>query len=438
MMDVTKNLILIKGQSRTSSIDSCRYLGDGYRVAVVFKGSPKTYTYRRSDVTWMVEPIVLNPAHFRIRRNGVRCDNIVSLLLFTTSYHKYYHIEYASGTKIDCSGEELEILASCLSDEKAMDVFQYLKDVADINNLQTDDGQNLLATQYEGIDFIPEHLALAPYINPEKYGVRKSTCGQLIFPFGCNNSQFLAVQRAFESQISVIQGPPGTGKTQTILNIIANILMRGCTVLVVSNNNSAIENVQEKLAKYDLDFVVATLGKAENKQKFIEQQQEGHKFPQTLCTWKKEYVQTPKFNKDIDDAIASVKEIFKKQERLAVCRQMLADLEIEWTHYKKHFGDDGYNMNLSASSAAQLKFLNAFMEHVGIDNSPSWWKQLKWWFKKCVFRYKYKVDKNLFEEEPSLVVKRLQNSYYAKKQEELNQEIEAMKSFLENLNSAAL
>jgi KaiC/GvpD/RAD55 family RecA-like ATPase len=32
---------------------------------------------------------------------------------------------------------------------------------------------------------------------------------------------------SFENQISVVQGPPGTGKTQTILNIIANILVRG-------------------------------------------------------------------------------------------------------------------------------------------------------------------------------------------------------------------
>lgn len=60
-----------------------------------------------------------------------------------------------------------------------------------------------------------------------------------------------------ENQISVIQGPPGTGKTQTILNIIANILMQGKTVQIVSNNNSATENVYEKLSssKYNLGFV---------------------------------------------------------------------------------------------------------------------------------------------------------------------------------------
>ena len=60
-----------------------------------------------------------------------------------------------------------------------------------------------------------------------------------------------------ENQLSIIEGPPGTGKTQTILNIIANILMNGKTVQVVSNNNSAIQNVYEKLSssKYNLEFI---------------------------------------------------------------------------------------------------------------------------------------------------------------------------------------
>ena len=65
-----------------------------------------------------------------------------------------------------------------------------------------------------------------------------------------------------ENQISVIQGPPGTGKTQTILNIIANILISGKNVVIVSNNNSATLNVLEKLEKdkYGMDFLVAALG----------------------------------------------------------------------------------------------------------------------------------------------------------------------------------
>ena len=69
---------------------------------------------------------------------------------------------------------------------------------------------------------------------------------ELIYPFGINQTQMEAVKAAFASQVSIIEGPPGTGKTQTILNIISNIIVSGQTCAVVSNNNSAVENVYEK------------------------------------------------------------------------------------------------------------------------------------------------------------------------------------------------
>lgn len=97
----------------------------------------------------------------------------------------------------------------------------------------------------------------------------QAQAGDFIFPFGINESQLQAVEQAFMSQISLIEGPPGTGKTQTILNIIANILLRGKTVAVVSNNNSAVANVCEKLGKSGLDYLVAELGSTENRKKFF-------------------------------------------------------------------------------------------------------------------------------------------------------------------------
>lgn len=91
----------------------------------------------------------------------------------------------------------------------------------------------------------------------------------LIYPFGVNESQLAAVERAFSAQISVIEGPPGTGKTQTILNILANVLLRGQTVAVLSNNNAAVENVYEKLEKCGLGHLVAKLGNQDNRKDFF-------------------------------------------------------------------------------------------------------------------------------------------------------------------------
>ena len=111
----------------------------------------------------------------------------------------------------------------------------------------------------------------------------------------------------------MIQGPPGTGKTQTILNILANLLIQGKTALVVSNNNSAIKNVQEKLAQYKLDFLSAMLGKDENKTAFIESQKPRKlELPieqnrQSLSSWRT----------DISKKVAAAKKLFFEQNELA-------------------------------------------------------------------------------------------------------------------------
>lgn len=62
-----------------------------------------------------------------------------------------------------------------------------------------------------------------------------------------NISQKRAIRVALDNRISTIEGPPGTGKTTTILSIIANQVNKNKKVVVVSKNNSAIDNVVEEL-----------------------------------------------------------------------------------------------------------------------------------------------------------------------------------------------
>lgn len=91
----------------------------------------------------------------------------------------------------------------------------------------------------------------------------------VILPFSSNQSQKLAVKNAIENELSVIEGPPGTGKTQTILNIVANCILRGQTVAVVSGNNSATQNVYDKFVKEGYGFQNAFLGNDENVNDFF-------------------------------------------------------------------------------------------------------------------------------------------------------------------------
>lgn len=67
-----------------------------------------------------------------------------------------------------------------------------------------------------------------------------------------NLSQKRALKNALNERISIIEGPPGTGKTTTILNILANLIYRNKKVLVVSKNNSAIENVADELSQMNI------------------------------------------------------------------------------------------------------------------------------------------------------------------------------------------
>jgi hypothetical protein len=109
--------------------------------------------------------------------------------------------------------KELSVTTSCLAEPDANNVLAYLKQIAFLSELKSDQGIRLLANQYKKIDFIGENTALSKYLNPKRAKLKKCKESTPIFPFGCNASQYKAVKAAMENSISVIQGPPGTGKT---------------------------------------------------------------------------------------------------------------------------------------------------------------------------------------------------------------------------------
>ena len=75
-----------------------------------------------------------------------------------------------------------------------------------------------------------------------------------------NASQKNAIEKSLSEKVSFIEGPPGTGKTTTVLSIVANLLYRNKKAVVVSKNNSAIDNIAEELDKLDLPKIYVRLG----------------------------------------------------------------------------------------------------------------------------------------------------------------------------------
>lgn len=63
-----------------------------------------------------------------------------------------------------------------------------------------------------------------------------------------NRQQSDAVDRALSAPLTVITGPPGTGKSQVVVNILANCIAAGESVLLASNNNKPLDEVRRRVA----------------------------------------------------------------------------------------------------------------------------------------------------------------------------------------------
>lgn len=76
-----------------------------------------------------------------------------------------------------------------------------------------------------------------------------------------DSSQLEVIERVMQGSNLNIQGPPGTGKSQTIVNIIANLIARNKTVLLVCEKQVALEVVLNRLKEVGLDKLCLPLFK---------------------------------------------------------------------------------------------------------------------------------------------------------------------------------
>ncbi len=268
-MDIYKNLILVKGVDRTSEIYKCNKGKQKYRI--IYNGSNNPYFYEHSSINFYDAQKEIDISNQYVYVDGKFYYDVIALV----SFGKYSRLIFRGHNKI-CKTSSIELILKNESRPEVFDRISYLRMLANQFGLIVND-VNILAKQYEKLLLNGTNTAIGCYLcdNPHirKYNQTKT----LIYPFGINLSQQQAVENSFSSQVSIIEGPPGTGKTQTILNIISNILVQGKTVAVVSNNNSAIENIYEKLNKEGLDCLVAFLGSQENKERFMQSQDSKNK-----------------------------------------------------------------------------------------------------------------------------------------------------------------
>lgn len=222
------------------------------------------------------------------------------------------------------------IIRTAVSDDKAYNVFNYLQEIAETVGLKTDEGNNILSKSYDSITQIPENCILSSFLNGCLPVEKKKNTSPIIFPFGFNLSQKDAVDKAFIHDLSVIEGPPGTGKTQTILNIIANAVLNGQSVAVVSSNNSATKNVYEKPEKNGLEFIAALLGNSQNKKEFIDSQ----KSVPDLSTFSLTFTQKTEIKEKLEILFNLLSENLERKNELAMLKLETNNIKTEFQHFQ--------------------------------------------------------------------------------------------------------
>lgn len=307
----------------------------GYRITF---NNRRSYNYGADKVQYY--PLVSRREDVRIYENGKlnkrynTVDNYGRYLIFRNGDSYSYPIENNANIEICDTKKNIGQTASVINYFKR--ILKENNDISfDIQPAETDSkcsnqiSTEILLKAIEDVDIFDTRSVLSKYmdgINP----FNSSPNELLIYPFGCNESQKLAVKAALSNSISIVEGPPGTGKTQTILNIIANLIVQNKTVAIVSNNNSAVFNVREKLSTYGYGMVVASLGNNNNKASFfgnLEEQTVHQDFEVSEERLKKLKNKARK----LDSILATC---FQYRNKLAFLKTELSDAEIEFSHIK--------------------------------------------------------------------------------------------------------
>lgn len=367
-MPLKRELIIIDDQDQTDSV--AEYSEEGDRIRVVFKSSRNPYFYGK---------------------------------------------------------DKAKILKTAVSRDQALNVFNYLKDIANVVGLKTEEGQNILARSYQSITTIPESCALNAYLNEVLPPTKEKEDLPEFFPFGFNLSQREAVHNAFTNKLSVIEGPPGTGKTQTILNIIANAFLKGQSVAVVSSNNSATQNVYDKLAKNGIEFIAALLGNAQNKKDFIDAQTD----VPNLSDHHLSDSEKAELKSKSTSLVTKLSNNLHKKNELASLRLTLENLETEFKHFRE---------------THQLKDdqPNPFRKNIKADKILQLWLKLEtqnkrkaslWLIRRLLYQWQYGIkDKSFFTKALGEMILICQAEYYPSKIRELIARIEALERSLRHFS----
>jgi len=380
----------------------------------------KVYKYNTSKLWFSDKPESVDLREKLVRICGQGMEKWESAFAFG----QYVRLFVGEHSKL-VHQKDLEILPDLSEKADTKKIISYYYELAHLLGASREKSSYISTFYQEKLGYIlPESVAHA-FVTGSATRLEALTESP-VFPFGINPSQRNAVNASLNSQISLIQGPPGTGKTQTILNIISNLVMQGKKIAIVAGNNSAVANVYEKLHEAGFSFICANLGSAERQENFFKS---GYGLP-SITEWKLPYKKVLQYQHKLKLLSDKITQLLEDKNRLALVKENFNQLDLESLHFKEHFDISPIQMNRFSlfNDWHSSNILNFMVELRHYTQLPtlSLLIKFKWLIKYRIYKFSdlKKVTPDTF--------KAIMSEYYQTKKRELLKEIESLERALFN------
>lgn len=430
VIDPRRTLVLVRTASsgiwEDKTADIASFDIRGSRVDVRFFKSNRTYKYDPNRIRVLDDPVAVPvPDGARLRVRGSLWSNgeigTVEVLEFGHPPSGWRRVSYRAGRgdrHESHPAADVEIVPDASGDGQAKEVMSYWQAIVS-SRARSDGGLQLedpIVQAYRSLRHVDPDSVLAKYLNgqtPERRGAPE----WIVCPFACNLSQREAVWQSLTHSMSVIEGPPGTGKTETILNLIANVIVADLgSVGVVSYSNKAVENVGEKLEARGFGHIVAELGNNEKLRTFLGTRDKREtlieKFLRSAPT-------QPPSSLELADVNRQLTGVLEAQRRRADLRDRIDSYALEQHHFRSHLqthtAPDLGDLPLLRRSAAHII---EFLAETQIDEEagrPGLLRRVRRYFRYGSSRGLNPAD--------SEVVLALQAAFYGRRIAELEQQL---------------
>lgn len=420
-MDEMKKMILVKGEDRTADIASVEPNPFTKKTKVTFKGG-RTYSYNAENVRILKLKKEIVPEGQVVYVDGVpeyrpkKIFDFGSKIRIHMFNGGYKTVERTAYSFVNSSGNT----------ETAEAMMRYLKEISSFLKEEEYD-EAFLLKELKRLDFVHPDSVLNSFLSKQSIQRQQTDSLPYIFPFRFNLSQKAALEKALSWSLSVIDGPPGTGKTQTILNILANLIIRRKSVAVVSNNSEAVKNIIEKMDKDGYGFLNALLGRKDFQENFFKALPKA-KVRGWNCKESKD--ELAKRISQLDRKL----QLFMKQEREMVqLKQSLDAWKLEQQYFEKYF--ESQKVEKLVSLPLFCKFPNRLISFIADTTvAAEYGISEKFSFKlKLLFKYGIFDLKKLNQDEETLLLS-LQKEFYKSEIQSVEKKIQFLEKQLQRVS----